>query len=345
MSDSAQAVSTPVIDGHIDTLLSVYADRDGERRFDERSESGHADRPRLEAGGVAAAFFATFVSNPDREGRPGSRPPEIDHEIARRETNAMLDLLDEWVERGDLRLVTDAADLDTVVENPDEVGAVAHLEGAEAVAPDLSNLDALYDRGVRSIGLTWSRPNAFGHGVPFVHDETPDIGPGLTDAGEQLVAECDRRGIVVDCAHLNAAGIRDVAEVAEHPLVVSHTGAHAVAPAARNLTDDLLELVAESGGVVGITFAAGHLRPDGESDTETPISVLVDHVEHVAEVAGVEHVAFGSDFDGATVIDPVADASRFPNVLDALAERGFSDSEIEQIAHGNWMRVLRSVLA
>jgi membrane dipeptidase len=344
VSDSAQAVSIPVIDGHIDTLLSIYADRDGERRFDEQSESGHADRPRLAAGGVAAAFFATFVSNPDRDGRPGSRPPEIDHEVARVETNAMLDLLDEWVERGDLRLVTDSADLDAVLGGSDEIGAVAHLEGAEAVAPDLSNLDALYDRGVRSIGLTWSRPNEFGHGVPFVHDETPDIGPGLTDAGEDLVAECDRRGIVVDCAHLNAAGIRDVAEISENPLVVSHTGAHAIAPAARNLTDDLLELVAESGGVVGITFAAGHLRPDGESDPETPISVLVDHVEHVAAVAGVEHVAFGSDFDGATVIEPVADASRFPVLVEELRERGFSDSEIEQIAHGNWLRVLRETV-
>lgn len=345
MSDSAQAVSVPVIDGHIDTLLSIYADRDGERRFDDRSTAGHVDRPRLEAGGVTAAFFATFVPNPDRDGRPGSRPPEIDHEVARRETNAMLDLLDEWVERGDLRLVTDAADLDAVVDRPDETGAVAHLEGAEAVAPDLSNLDALSDRGVRSIGLTWSRPNEFGHGVPFLHDETPDIGPGLTDAGEQLVAECDRRGIVVDCAHLNAAGIRDVAGTSESPLVVSHTGAHAVAPAARNLTDDLLELVAESGGVVGVTFSAGHLRPDGESDPETSISVLVDHVEHVAAVAGIDHVAFGSDFDGATVIDSVADASRFPALIEALGERGFTESEITQIAHGNWRRVLRSVLA
>ena len=225
-------------------------------------------------------------------------------------------------------------------EGGDALGAVAHLEGAAAVAPDLSNLDLLPAAGVSSIGLVWSRPNTFGHGVPAEYPGDPDTGPGLTDAGLDLVRACENRGIVVDCAHLNAAGVEGVASVSSNPLVVSHTGAHAVCPASRNLTDDQLELVGETSGVVGVTFASGFLRPDGDHEADASVETLVDHVVHIADVAGAECVALGSDFDGAAIPSDIDDVAGLPAVLDALRER-FAERETRAIAARNWRRVVR----
>lgn len=354
----------PIIDGHVDTLLAAHG-RD--ELFDEPTDR-HVSLDRLHAGGVAAALFAAFVPAAETDpvgDAPQDHPPRADADHVRRETNAMLDLLDRWVEQGHLRLVTEPGDLDRVLEDArtgltaqstrgagdrsDESaswtpGAIAHLEGAEAVMPDLSNLEALYERGVRSIGPVWSRPNAFGHGVPFTHDETPDTGPGLTDAGERLVEACGELGIVVDCAHLTAAGLRDVARVSPDPLVVSHAGVHAVSPAARNLTDPLLELIAAEDGLIGISFAVAHLRPDGAVNAETPLATLLDHVDHAVRVAGVDHVAIGTDFDGATVLEPVGDPSGFDRVRDGLRDRGYENRTIDQFTHGNWARILRETL-
>jgi membrane dipeptidase len=344
---------TPIVDGHVDALLNVRYARDGPRTFASRSDRGHVDLPRLRDGGVAVAFAAAFVPDDagddaaDTEDGDGvewaDRPPAADPALARRETRAMFDLLDEWAELDGVLKVTDETDLDACLDG-DAVGLVGHVEGAAAVRPDLSNLDDFYDRGLRSLGLVWSRPNAFGHGVPFTHDASPDSGPGLTDAGESLVRACESRGVLVDCAHLNAAGIRDVARIADEPFVVSHAGAHAVSPAARNLTDDLLELVADSDGVVGVTLAVPHLRPDGARDPETALSRVADHVEHLLGVTGPRHVALGSDLDGATVPAAVGDAAGLPAVLDALRDRGLEEDTVERIAYRNWARVLRTTI-
>jgi membrane dipeptidase len=144
----------------------------------------------------------------------------------------------------------------------------------------------------------------------------------------------------VDCAHLNAAGIEDVASASSNPLVVSHAGAHAICPASRNLTDDQLELVGRTDGVVGVTFASGVLRPDGDRGADASVETLVDHVVRVADVAGVECAALGSDFDGASIPSSGGDVAGLPAVIDALSER-FSERETRAIAAGNWRRVLR----
>lgn len=351
----------PVIDGHVDTLLAARDDG----AFDERP-ADHVDSERLRAGGVAAAFFAAFVPAPETDVADDefdTHPPRIDPTHAQAVTDAMLDQLDAWIDAGYLQRITTPEDVDQAVaatrrvESPPgdasgagesaaerAVGAITHLEGAAAIQPDLSNLTAYYERGVRSIGVVWSRPNAFGHGVPFVHEQTPDTGPGLTDAGERLVARCEEVGMLVDCAHMTADGLRDVARVTDRPLVVSHAGCHAVSPAARNLTDELLELVADRDGVVGISFAAGHLRPDGERDPDTSLATLLDHIDHAVAVAGIDHVGFGTDFDGARVLTPVGDPTGFDRVRSGLRDRGYTPDEIGQLTHGNWARVIRAWL-
>jgi membrane dipeptidase len=218
--------------------------------------------------------------------------------------------------------------------------AVLHMEGAEPIDAGLESLPAWYAMGLRSIGPVWSRANAFATGVQFVFPSSPDIGPGLTDAGVSLVKACAELGILIDLSHLNEAGFWDVAKLEAGPLVASHSGAHAVAPASRNLTDAQLDAIGASGGLVGVVYASCFVRPDLADDADTPLSAIAAHVRYVADRLGVDHVALGSDFDGATIPAPLGDVAGLPKLLDALRAVGFTDSELEAIAWHNWRRVL-----
>jgi membrane dipeptidase len=368
--------SPRVFDGHNDTLLDLHVDaRGGGRSFFERSRDGHVDLPRALAGNYAGGCFAVFVPNADYEaelvetadGYAVPLAPAVEHERAKSFTyDVLADLYrverqsrdragtiepnngDDGSGDGDdlaaFRVARTAADVREGVAADDVVVALAHLEGAAAVAPDLGNLDLLYAAGVRSLGLVWSRPNAFGEGVPFAYPRTPDTGGGLTDAGRDLVAACNDRGIVVDLAHATERTFFDTAAVTTGPLVVSHTAAHAICPSTRNLTDEQLDAVADTDGVIGIAFCAENLDPDGDQDTDLPLSVVVDHVAYVADRVGVDHVAIGSDFDGATVPDSVGDVTGLPALFDALRDRGFTAADCRAVAHENWLRVLDATL-
>jgi membrane dipeptidase len=217
---------------------------------------------------------------------------------------------------------------------------VLHLEGAEAIDPGLEALETWYAAGLRSLGPVWSRSNRFGHGVPFRFPSSPDTGPGLTEYGIALVRRCAELGIAVDLSHLNAAGFWDVARLDAGPLIASHSAAHALCPASRNLTDEQLDAIGVSGGLVGIVFACPFLRADFADDEDTDVALIAAHARHVADRIGVEHVALGSDFDGATIPRAVGDAAGLPVVLDALADAGFTSGEIQAIAWDNWRRVL-----
>jgi membrane dipeptidase len=253
-----------------------------------------------------------------------------------KEVHAQAALLLRLERAGALRGVRRLADLDG-----GGLAAILHLEGAEPIGPALDELEVLVAAGMRSLGLVWSRPNRFATGVPFEAPGSPDQGPGLTDLGRELVRACNSLGVVVDVAHLNARGFWDVAEVSEAPLVASHCGAHALSPSPRNLTDDQLRAVGESGGIVGINFHVGFLRADCEDDADTPVALIARHAAHVADVAGVDAVGLGSDFDGATMPRELGDVAGLPLVVSALREVGFSEDEVEAIAWGNWLRVLR----
>src|SRR2546421_7797609 len=330
----------PVIDGHNDSLLRV---RRAGGSLLERSEAGHIDVPRAREGGLAAGFFAVFVPGEDRIDWRALRPPPfelplsppVDPERAALEAAAMADLL-----AGELPVARTAEELERCIAGG-PLGAILHLEGAEPIEPDLTNLEGWYERGLRSIGLVWSRPNAFARGAPFRYPGSADTGPGLTRAGRALVDACHRLGILLDVSHLNTRGLRGVLRRAAGPVVATHSNAHAVCPASRNLTDAELRAIAATGGVVGITFSVAMLRPDGRLDTRTPIADVVRHGDHGTEQVGIEHVALGSDFDGAAIPDEIGDVTGLPRVLDALRAAGYGDDEPRKIAHGNWLRCLR----
>ena len=348
------AETTLVFDGHNDCLLRVPAENPAEAFLDGR-EGGHLDYPRARTGGFGGGLFALFVSpspeTPSREQRltetdDGFRltpPPQLRPSYAQQITEVLLEQFEAILDAGGGRLqqVESVAEIRRCFEN-DSLACVLHFEGAEAIEPDLSNLESYYERGLRSLGLVWSRPNQFGYGVPFEFPGSPDTGPGLTEEGKQLVRRCNELGIVVDLSHLNERGFWNVADISTEPLVVSHAGVHERCPSTRNLTDDQLGAVADSGGIVGITFAVNAIRPDGTQETETPIETLVDHFEYVVDRVGIDHVGFGSDFDGAQIPDAVGDASGLPAVLDELETRGFDAADQRKIARENWLRVLET---
>ena len=201
-------------------------------------------------------------------------------------------------------------------------------------------MEEFYSQGLRSVGLTWSRSNAFAHGVHFGFNESPDTGPGLTGAGKELVSACNDLGIVIDLSHLNEKGFWDVAKLSQHPLVATHSAAHKICPSTRNLTDEQIDVIGESNGIVGINFHVGFIRSDGKRDSNTPLTTLADHAAYIADRIGPEHVALGSDFDGATMPDELGDVSGLPKLVDALRSAGFNEEEIKKIAQDNWLRIL-----
>lgn len=345
MSESQKVL---VFDGHNDTLLDLYETARGSgRSFFELSDKGHLDLPRAKKGGFAGGFFAIFVPRKksaqldSTDDGPPPAPEPIEADYAGEVTKGMIDLLFELEKEADgqLKVVRDSDDLDECLISG-VMAAVLHFEGAEAIDPDLSNLHDYYDLGLRSIGLTWSRSNAFAHGVPFAFPKSPDTGPGLTAAGKALVGACNEMGIMIDLSHLNEKGFWDVAALSDSPLVATHSGVHEICASTRNLTDKQLEAIGDSGGVVGINFHVGFLRPDGKGDVDTPLSLIVAHVQHVADRIGIHHVALGSDFDGARMPKPLGDAAGLQKLMSALDEAGFDQTALRKIGHENWQRVL-----
>ncbi len=341
----------PFIDGHNDVLLELRLRGEGARPFLSRRDEGHLDLVRANEGGFAGGFFAVFVLPESEEERAATKIPErtppyaqplagpIPTAYAESEAGAMIDVLDDLVATGGVRRTRALADVEAALDGGPPA-AVLHFEGAEPIEPDLENLEGFYRRGLRSLGLVWARPNAFARGVPFRFPSSPDVGDGLTDDGKRLVAACNRLRILLDLSHLNERGFWDVAAESEAPLVATHSNAHALSPNSRNVTDAQIDEIGRSGGIVGITFHAGMLTEEGGIDLATPLGRVIDHVEHVAGRIGIDHVGFGSDFDGAKVPNELADASGLQQVVAALDDRGYSENEIAKIAHGNWLRVL-----
>jgi membrane dipeptidase len=239
-----------------------------------------------------------------------------------------------------VRLGRGIADFDLAFADEGPPLAVLHLEGAEAIDASLEALEVWHEAGLRSLGPVWSRPNGFGHGVPFVSPSSPDIGPGLSTDGKALVRRCGELGILIDLSHMNEAGFWDVARLEAGPLVATHAAAHALCPTSRNLTDAQLDAIASTGGLVGIVFSSSFLRPDYADVEDTPLELIADHARYVADRIGVAHVALGSDFDGTTIPRAVGDAAGVPRVIKELARVGFDEPELEAIAWRNWRRVL-----
>jgi membrane dipeptidase len=201
----------------------------------------------------------------------------------------------------------------------------------------------LYESGLRSIGPVWSRQNIFGHGVPFRFPSTGDTGDGLTEVGKDLIRYCNERRILIDLSHLNEKGFWEVAKLSTAPLVATHSNAYAVCHSSRNLSDDQIKAVADSGGMIGLNFATGFLREDGHWGVDTPLEIMTRHLDHLMGIAGENCVGLGSDFDGARIPQKIGDATGLPTLIEALREKQYGEKLVAKIAHENWLNVLERV--
>ena len=345
---------TPIIDGHNDVLLRLYRLHDGDEEvFFRRNEDGHLDLPRILDGGFAGGFFAVFVPPPrdpkiklpkevkTKNGYYIPPFPPIEFPYAQQTAMAMTACLVRVERRseGQLKIVHTIDELKNALAHG-VVASILHFEGAEPIDTSLDALDVFYRAGLRSLGIVWSRPNDFAHGVEFRFPNTPDIGPGLSDAGKDLVHACNRLGIMIDLAHLNEKGFWDVAGLSDAPLVSTHTAVHTLTPSSRNLTDKQIDAIGESGGVIGVNFAVQDLRSDGVRDDDTPLTEVVRHARYIADRIGIDHVALGSDFDGATVSEEIGDAAGLPDLVKGFQAAGFDEAAVRKVTHENWLRVL-----
>ena len=339
-----------VFDGHNDVLLRLGApEGGGPGAFFERGDRGHLDLPRAREGGFGGGFFAVWIPSPAEQtsertpGRaPRALPPPLDAAYALRRSMAATSALFriEDLSDGKFRVVRTAAELQRCLDE-EVMAAVLHFEGADAIDTDLDALHVLYRAGLRSLGLVWGRPNAFAEGVAVHFRRSPDTGPGLTEAGRELVRACNSLRIMIDVSHLNERGFWDVADLTDAPLVASHSNAYALCASTRNLTDPQLDAIAASDGMIGLNFAVNFLREDAARDASTPLEVMVRQIDYLVERVGIDRVGFGSDFDGVLISREIGDVSGLPRLMSTLRDRGYDDQSLRKLAHENWIRVLR----
>jgi len=331
-----------VLDLHVDTLLAMrLLGYDLGVRHTNRLPGSpftwHMDLPRAAEGGLDGAAM-TMVINP-REVRDELRRPLkllawVEDGKGIEQTLATLDLLAEAAERYPERM----AFCTTGTQMREAIGAgrfaaLPGLEGSHGVESDLDNVRAAHDRGLRMIGLTHFQATSAAY--PMTVPEFD--GRGLTPFGRELVAEMQRLGMVVDLAHVNAAGVDEALELLREPFVVSHTACAALHDVPRNLTDDQIRRMADRGGVIGIAVGRDFLGRPG-------VEGFLDHVEHVIRVGGAEAVALGSDWDGAIVpAEGLGDVTTLPAVTAGLLARGHSETVVRKALGENALRVVTEV--
>jgi membrane dipeptidase len=235
-----------------------------------------------------------------------------------------------------------------------KIGFLITMEGVEPLGDDLDLLRAFYELGVRAIGLTHARTNAAGHGGIFAADgSSPE---GLTPFGRDLVCECERLGIIVDLAHINPAGFKEIVDLTTKPLIVSHTNARKFYDVERNIGDEQIKMIGERRGVIGVNSVL--VSPEQETST---LDCYGDHIQHIVDLAGVDCVGIGFDFfefiyrqwpeskkkwmaEKLTTphfIPDLTNHSHARNLTRKLIERGFSDDYIAKILRGNWLRIFK----
>lgn len=339
-----------IFDGHNDVLFKLH--RAGGLSAAESFVTGCAgaiDAVRAAAGGFAGGFFAIYVPSPkdlddenDEMTKPAydlPLPKPVKWEAAVPVVMSQAAILFDLEKRGTLKVCRTVAEIRSTMA-AGKMAAILHIEGAEAIDPDLHMLEVLHQAGLRSVGPVWSRQTIFGQGVPFRYPSDPDTGAGLTDHGLRLVSRCNELGIMIDLSHLNAAGFWDVARHSAHPLVATHSNVHAICPHSRNLTDDQLAAIRDSDGMVGLNFASAFLRDDGRMLPDVPLSKMLQHMDYLIEHLGEDRVGLGSDYDGAVVPEGVASVADIPNLRRAMIAHGYDDTLMSKLCHENWLRVL-----
>lgn len=352
----------PVVDGHNDLPWKLRTDAGGDLDAADPRNSlpgYHTDIPRMIAGGVGGQFWSVFV--------PADIPTPL------QATLDQIDLVAEMIAR-DPRLAPAATAADVRrIRSEGRIGSLMGSEGGHSIEGSLGNLDLLYERGVRYLTLTHSDT------LPWADSATDDPQHGgLTDFGRNVVHRMNQLGVLVDVSHVSADTMRDALAASSAPIIASHSNAAALAPHPRNVPDDVLRAIGHRGGVVMAVFFPGFViaetacamdemfatwrqvradlagdeaaiaaemdRIEGSLDLDRgTVGAVVDHIEYIADVAGVDAVGLGSDFDGMTLTpEGLEDVSCYPAITEELLRRSWSEPEIRKVLGDNTLRVLES---
>ena len=365
-----------VIDTHNDMpskILEDGYDPDVRHPAGFRATEGNTDFPRLVESGMTAEFMSAWVDAPFADSAGASFARASKH----------IEVIHAFVDRHPDRLLfaTTAADVRRA-KAEGKVAILIGVEGGHAIEGSLDRLRDLHARGARYLTLTWNNGNAWaGSSIGIGETRTG----GLTPFGRDVVREMNRLGMLVDLSHVSDSTFYDAIAVSTMPVIASHSSARALSDVPRNLTDDQLRAIARNGGVVNVNFysrfidsryraaierveetvrqARAAARTSGEDSARaearisamrdslaaaippTPFGVLIDHIDHIARVAGVDHVGLGSDFDGVSALPlGMEDVTRLPRIAQALLDRGYSEDDVKKVLGGNMLRVMARVL-
>src|SRR5215211_685488 len=321
---------------------------------------------RMKQGGMTAEFFSLYV-----------KPWYVEHGGSARRTLDMIDSVYRAVERhpGDLMIATSVADIRRA-KRSGKIAALMGIEGGHAIEDSLPTLREFYRLGVRYMTLTWNNTNNWADA-----NRDPKRHGGLNDFGREVVREMNRLGMLVDVSHVSDETMSDALDVSKSPIIASHSSARALSDVPRNIPDDLLKRIAKNGGVIHVNFYSvfvdvktvapqseerdkrlktqqdaidAKYKDDPERRAEEsdkleaanplpplPISKLIDHIDHIVKVSGIDHVGIGADFDGANDMPEGAqDVSMLPNITYELLKRGYSERDIRKILGENLLRVI-----
>lgn len=312
------------IDFHCDTASIVL--RDNKRLIKNDLK---VDIEKLKKGEALAQFFALFI---DKEYRNDT------YEYCKEMLSSFKRELDK--NSNEIVLCRNINDLENA-ENEKKIGAFLTIEGGEPILGEVDKLREFKEEGVSLITLTWNYENELGYpNYNFKH-----MNKGLTKCGIEIVEEMNKLGMLIDVSHLSDGGFYDVLKYSKAPIIASHSNSRVKTPHSRNLTDSMLKLLAENGGVTGINFCNAFLRKENALDSDMALlSDMARHIKHIRNVGGIDILALGSDFDGIDNEVEITDVSKMGMLISVLEKEGFTQDEIEKIFYKNAKRVIKDVL-
>lgn len=326
-----------VVDTHNDTMMKVIDKTTWLPVVNIREATPfHIDIPKLEQGGLDVPFFSAYTAPylmPDKK---------VDYGLTNSRLLALINAV-HWTVNNNpdkMGFVRSVKDIESLVKGG-KIAAVSTIEGAYSLNQDngIELLRQYNDLGVRAVVFTHNFSNDLGEGVNKAYkDGTPSQG-GLTDLGKAAVKEMNRLGMIIDVSHLSEETFWGVINTSNAPIIASHSGVYTLKNHIRNLKDDQIQAIAKNGGVVQVVYWKA-LVADGD---KVSVKQMVDHIDYIVKLVGINHVGLGSDFDGAPMLADLTNCTELPNVTIELAKRGYTKSDIEKILGGNSMRVIKTV--
>jgi len=309
-----------IIDLHCDTMLHLI----DQPQLNLHNNNLSVDIQKLKRGNALAQFFALYINleeHPEPLQRCLSMVDVFYRALAENQT--------------EIALARTYQELCSH-QQAGKIAAFLTIEEGGALQGRLDNLRNFYRLGVRLITLTWNYPNEIGYPNCAKQYQVQ----GLTEFGRQVVSEMNALGMIIDVSHLSDQGFYDVAELSRKPFVASHSNARAIREHSRNLTDEMIRLLAHKGGVMGINFYGDFLSTTQDSK----IDDMVTHIKHIYQVGGIDVLALGTDFDGIEGSLEIPHIGEMHKLLDALRQAGFTEAQIEKIAYQNTLRVIQDCL-